>query len=165
MKSLEILEDLPIFKEFHPDELERILEISSPGLYQSGECLFKEGDPAKELWIVTDGSVDLRFEMPDMRPSTNESALSSHHKEIPESQVFGWSCFIPPFKMRLSAYCVSRRCQVLKINTARLNHLMAEDREIGFKIMHCLVLVLGFRFKQMQDEVAKFMGINMMNSW
>ncbi|WP_022667556.1 cyclic nucleotide-binding domain-containing protein [Desulfospira joergensenii] len=165
MKLVEIMEDLPIFKEFRPEELEQILDISSSKIYQSGECLFKEGDPAKEMWIVIDGNVELRFEMPDMRPSTNESTLSSHQKEIPESQVFGWSCFIPPFKMRLSAYCVSRRCQVLKINTARLNHIMTQNREIGFKIMHYLVLVLGFRFKQMQDQVGRFMGVNMMNSW
>lgn len=165
MTSIEIMEDLPVFNEFRPEELERILEISSSAQYQVGERLFREGDPAREMWIVIDGRVELRFEMPDMKPSTNQSTLSSHHKEVPESQVFGWSCFIPPFKMRLSAYCVSRRCQVLKINTAQLNHLMSEDREIGFKIMHYLVQVLGFRFKQMQDEVAKFMGINMMNSW
>ncbi|MEA1969813.1 MAG: hypothetical protein U9N77_16550 [Thermodesulfobacteriota bacterium] len=27
------------------------------------------------------------------------------------------------------------------------------------------VKVVGFRFKQFQDEVVKFMGISMMNSW
>lgn len=165
MTSIELIENLPIFKDLSSPELEKILDACSTAGYQVGECLFKEGDPAVEMWIVMDGSVELRFDMPDMRPSTSESAVSSHHHKTPESQVFGWSCFIPPYRMMLSAYCTSRRCQVLKISTARLNRIMAEDREIGFKLMHYLVQVIGFRFNQMREQVAKVMGIGLMNSW
>lgn len=165
MVALEDLEKLHIFKDFKQEELNKLLGFCSIENYQIGERLFLEGAPAKDMWIVIDGSVELRFEMPNAKSSTNESALSSHHTETPESQVFGWSCFIAPYKMRLSAYCTTRRCQVLKIDAVKLNHLMAQDTAIGFKIMHYLVQVVGFRFKQMQEEVAKFIGINMMNSW
>ncbi len=165
MVSIQLLEKLPIFKEFNSSELEKILGICSTEHYELGDCLFKEGDAAKEMWIVIEGKVELRFELPDNRPSTSESMVSSHQKETPESQVFGWSCFIPPYKMRLSAYCNSRRCQVLKIDIGNLNQIMAEDKEIGFKIMYYLVQVIGFRFKQMQDHVAKIIGIGMINSW
>jgi hypothetical protein len=117
------------------------------------------------MWFVVDGSVDLRFEMPGAKVTTGENALSSHHTDIPESQVFGWSCFIPPYRMRLSAYCTSRRCRVVKIDAVKLNNLMSADTAMGYKIMRYLVQVVGFRFKQMQDQVARFIGINMMNSW
>ncbi|MCK5162802.1 MAG: cyclic nucleotide-binding domain-containing protein [Desulfobacula sp.] len=165
MVALELIEDLHIFKHFETSELNKLLDICSLEDYQIGETLFLEEDLAKDMWIVIDGSVELRFEMPNAKPTTNESTLSSHHKNIPESQVFGWSCFIPPYQMRLSAYCTSRRCRVLKIDATKLNNLMAQDTAIGFKIMRYLVQVVGYRFKQMQEEVAKFIGINMMNSW
>ena len=42
---------------------------------------------------------------------------------------------------------------------------MEADPLIGFKIMTYLVQVVGYRYKQMQEEVVKFVGINMMNSW
>jgi len=165
MVKIELIEKLHVFKTLESDELNKLLDLCSVGNYEIGDCLFREGDTATDMWIVMDGSVELRFEMPNGAATTSESALSSHSKNIPESQVFGWSCFMPPYKMKLSAYCTSRRCQVLKINAALLNKLMEKDTAIGFKIMRYIVQVVGYRFRQMKEEVAKFMGINMMNSW
>ncbi len=165
MVEITLIEKLHIFKDFDSDELNKLLDSCSVENYQIGESLFLEGDAATAMWIVIDGSVELRFEMPNGKPATNESTLSSHHKDIPESQIFGWSCFISPYKMKLSAYCTSRRCQVLKIDAIKLNKLMAQDTAIGFKIMSYIVQVVGYRFNQMKEGVAKFMGINMMNSW
>lgn len=165
MVSFEMLEGLDIFEDFEKSELEKILELSVVEQYQIGDRLFCEGEEAKDMWIVKEGEVQLRFEMPDANPTSEKTTISSHHTETPESQVFGWSCFIPPYKMRLSAYCVSRRCQVIKINCTKLKKLMNSDPSIGYKIMSYLVQVLGYRFKQMQEEVTKFIGINLMNSW
>ncbi len=165
MVPIEVIENLHIFQDFETNDLSKLLDLCSTADYQVGESLFLEGEEATDMWIVIDGSVELRFEMPNAKISTSENALSSHHPDIPESQIFGWSCFTEPYKMKLSAYCTSRRCKVLKINAGKLNKLMAEDNEIGFKIMSYIVQVVGYRFKQMKEEVAKFMGINMMNSW
>ena len=165
MVEIELIENLHIFKNFEPGELKKLLDFCSVKNYQIREALFLEDDTATDMWIVIDGSVELRFEMPNGKSSTNKNTLSSHHKDIPESQIFGWSCFTAPYKMKLSAYCTSRRCQVLKIDAKRLNKLMAQDTAIGFKIMSYIVQVVGYRFSQMKEGVAKFMGINMMNSW
>jgi CRP-like cAMP-binding protein len=165
MVTLTTLEGMDIFKDFDLDQLKKIQDLCTIEDFAQGQRLFQEGEAAKDMWIVIDGRVELRFEMPDARRSTNESMISSHHNGVRESQVFGWSCFIPPYKMRLSAYCTSIKCQVVKINAGKLNKLMASDNDIGFKIMGYIVQVLGYRFKQMQEEVVKYMGINMMNSW
>lgn len=165
MVRLEDIEKLDIFKDFTNDELEKIPNLCSSENFQVGESIFLEGDPAEHMWIVIDGNVELRFEMPDARQTTHENTLSSHNRDNPKSQIFGWSCFTPPYKMKLSAYCTSRRCQVLKINAGELNHLMEKDTSIGFKMMRYMVQVVGYRFTQMKEEVAKFMGINLMNSW
>ncbi len=165
MVSLEMIEELKIFENFEKAELEKILEICVVEQYQHGDRLFCEGDDADDMWIVREGEVQLRFEMPNAKPSTDDNSISSHDNETGESQIFGWSCFIPPYQMRLSAYCVTRRCEVVKIGCTKIKSLMNSDPVIGYKIMTCLVQVVGYRFKQMQEEVAKFLGINMMNSW
>jgi CRP-like cAMP-binding protein len=165
MVSFEMIEDLKIFENFEKAELAKILEICVAEQYQQGDRLFCEGDDAKDMWIVREGEVQLRFEMPNAKPSTDDNAISSHNNENAESQVFGWSCFIPPYQMRLSAYCVTRRCEIIRIGGTKIKNLMNSDPMIGYKIMTYLVQVVGYRFKQMQDEVVKFLGINMMNSW
>lgn len=165
MTTLETLENLNIFKELTDSELEKIQELCSEEEYQRDQRLFAEGEPARHVWIAIEGKVDLRFEMPNAAPATSDSTISSHENITPESQVFGWSCFIPPFKMRLSAYCVSRKCKVIKISSSALQKLMDAEPAIGYKIMKYTVQVVGFRSKQFQEEVVKFMGIDMMNSW
>ena len=165
MTSLETLESLEIFKELSDKELLKIQELCTEEEFQRDERLFTEGEPATDMWIVTQGKVDLRFELPTKKPPTDKSTISSHDHVIPESQVFGWSCFIPPYKMRLSAFCVSRKCSTIKINRSALTNLMETDTSIGYKLMKYMLQVVGFRSKQFQDEVVKFMGIDMMNSW
>ncbi|NOX35610.1 MAG: cyclic nucleotide-binding domain-containing protein [Deltaproteobacteria bacterium] len=165
MVEVALIDHLHIFKSLTTDELNKLTDLCSVEDYQVGQSLFIEGDKATDMWIVIDGSVELRFEMPNSKSASNESTLSSHSKDIPESLIFGWSCFTPPYRMKLSAYCASRRCKVLKIDAKKLNKLMVKDTDIGFKIMSYLVQVVGYRFNQMKEGVAKFMGINMMNSW
>ncbi len=165
MTTLETLEGLEIFKGLTDEELVKVQELCTEEEYQRNERLFAEGEPARHMWIVTQGKVDLRFEMPSTKRTTDESTISSHDYVIPESQVFGWSCFIPPYKMRLSAYCSSRKCSIVKISSTALTSLMEADTTIGYKLMRYMLQVVGFRSKQFQDEVVKFMGIDMMNSW
>ena len=165
MISLDILEKLDIFTEFTDGELEKIQAICSQEEYQRDESLFLEGDSAKEMWIVSSGDVELRFEMPDKAQTSEKNTISSHNKSVSSSRVFGWSCFVPPYTMRLSAYCVSRECTIIKISEIALNKLMDAEAQIGYKIMKYLVKVVGFRFNQFQEEIAKFKGIELMNSW
>ena len=165
MVSLDILEKLDIFADFTDVELEKIQAICSQEEYQRDESLFLEGDPAKDMWMVSSGDVELRFEMPDKTQTDKSNTISSHSKAVQSSRVFGWSCFVPPHTMRLSAYCVSRKCTIIKINELALNKLMDAEAQVGYKIMKYLVKVVGFRFNQFQEEIAKFKGIELMNTW
>jgi CRP-like cAMP-binding protein len=165
MLSIDVIENLEIFNSLKDKELEKILKLCTTEEFQSGDLLFKEGDEAQDMWIVIGGEVALRFETPDAKPRSDETTLSSHRKDVSESQVLGWSCFIPPYKMRLSAYCVSRKCQVITIHRTQLNKLMESDTDLGYKIMRYMVQVVGYRFMQFQEKVARSAGIDLMNSW
>ncbi len=165
MVALDLIEKLEIFKTLNSKELKVISQICSIEEYQKDDRLFAEGTKAADMWIIVDGEVALRFDTPDAKPTTKDSTLSSHRKDIPESQVLGWSCFVPPYKLRLSAYCVSRKCKVIKIGSTPLNKAMETDTQLGYKIMRYMVQVVGYRFMQFQEEVARVSGIDMMNSW
>jgi len=80
MTTIYDLKGLDIFEGFTDQKLGKILEISSPQTHQNKERLFKKGDDAGQMWIVMDGSVELRFEMPQ---GPAENTISSHNKGIP----------------------------------------------------------------------------------
>jgi hypothetical protein len=67
--------------------------------------------------------------------------------------------------MRLSAYCVTEKCELVKIEKYDLMRVFDQDPRIGYLIMSYLVRVVGFRFQEFQEEYARVMGEDVLNSW
>lgn len=167
MIPTELIKAIEAFKNLKAKQLASIQQHCELIEYQQGDKLFAEGDDATQLWIVIQGLVHLRFEMPDGRPSTTDhtvSAVDVTHQD-PEAKVLGWSCFIPPYKMRLSAYCVTEKAKIVRIKKQRLLELFEAEPEIGYRFLSYLITVVGYRFHQFQDHVAKHMGEDMMSGW
>ena len=118
MVNLEILDKIEAFNGFDEDQLKHVQSYCKKTEFKQGERLFIEGDEAKMLWVVINGEVDMRFDMPG-RPTSKENTITT----ISPYQVFGWSCFVPPHKYRLSAYCSCETCEVISIEKIRLERL------------------------------------------
>lgn len=165
MISIDFLRTIEIFKGLDDKQLEAVRGCCEVVEFQKGDKLFTEGDDATQVWIITDGDVDLRFEMPDNRPTSEEHNVSSVKAQDAVAKILGWSCFVPPYKMRLSAYCVSRRCEIIRIEKKDLLKLFGEDTQMGYMVLSFLIRVVGFRFQQFQDVVAKQLGENLIAGW
>ena len=55
--TIDVLRNLPIFGGLSDDELERVSELCEQKTYDSGEYIFREGEPGNRLFIVLDGEV------------------------------------------------------------------------------------------------------------
>jgi CRP-like cAMP-binding protein len=165
MITLNELDKVQSFKELTNEQLEALKDFCVKEDFKSGDRLFKEGDLAEHLWIVTDGQVDLRFELPGNRPTSEETTISSLAAEDDKKRTLGWSCFVPPYKMMLSAYCATRSCSVIKISKTDMLSLFEKDALMGYQVVLYLIKVLGYRFQQFQEEVAKHKGHDIMHSW
>jgi CRP-like cAMP-binding protein len=67
--------------------------------------------------------------------------------------------------MRLSAYCVSDSCTVIKFDRDVLLKLFEQDTDMGYKILSFMIKVVGYRFHEFQDELAKHLGEDIINAW
>jgi len=128
------------------------------------EKIFSEGDPANHLWIVVEGQVDLRFELPN-HSTTNKNTVATITAQSNESKTFGWSCFVPSYTYRLSAYSSSRSCKIIKIRKESLLKLFDNDVEMGYHVMAFLVKTVGYRFQQFQEKIVKVMGDEIFSGW
>ena len=164
MVSLDVLERVEIFKGLNDERLATIQDYIEEIKYQKGDKLFTEGDDAIHLWVVTEGEVNLRFELPGGRPAPKENTVASQ-KVRNVAKVLGWSCFVSPYKMRLSAYCLSRECKIIRIKKKDLVSISEKDSRLGYLIMRLMVKVVGYRFQQFQDIVAKTVGENLLSGW
>lgn len=167
MIAREMLRDLEPFKNMNESQLKRLQAHCQEMEFGKGDRLFSEGDDAQHLWVVRDGRIDLRFEMPDERNASFEQTVDSVEvrAKTPAAKVLGWSCFVPPYKMRLSAYSTEDGCRIIRVPKPDLIQLFKKDSHMGYLFMSYMIKVVGFRFHQFQDQVAKSMGDELMSGW
>ncbi len=164
MINIEILEKVDAFSEYTDEQLHKISSITEEIVFHRGDKLFNEGDEAQHLYFIMTGQVDLRSDIPNRKVIEQNTvrSLSSDDKVL---KTFGWSCFIPPNKMKLSAYCVSRTCCVAKIDKKQLEGFFSVDNNASSGFFKHLVSDIGSRFHQFQDTVARNKGTELMYGW
>jgi CRP-like cAMP-binding protein len=167
MVRIGLIKKFEAFQGFSEDQLSRIQPFCEMLSFQKDAKLFTEGNPAEHLWLVVEGAVDLRFELPDNRPTAEEHTISSVKvgKRGQVAQTFGWSCFVPPYKMRLSAYCVADNTSIVRVAKSALIKEFEKDPQMGYAFLTYLITVVGYRFHQFQDEIAKIRGTYIMAGW
>jgi len=160
MITLEFLENVKVFRELNDDQLTRIQQYCQEAKFSRGDKIFGTGEKPQYLWVVMEGQVTLQWETPG-RATLPESTIT----RLSESRTFGWSSLVPPYSYSLSAHCATRNCKVMQVDRDALINLFEEDAEIGYKVMLQLLSVVASRFLNLQDEVARQRGSDIINQW
>ena len=160
MVSLDFLEKVDVFKNLDDGQLTGVQGCCSEAEYKRDNLIFSTSEEPLFLWIVQEGEVDLRQKNPD--PSEKrEDTISS----IFEAMTFGWSSLVPPFRYRLSAYCATRSCKIIKIDRNCLLKLFENDASLGYEVMSEIVSVIGTRFHHLREGMIKNLGEDIINKW
>jgi len=166
MGDFELLKSFEIFENLTNEQLKKLQPYCYTETYQKDDRLFQEGEDAEQIWIEYEGKIDLRFELPNTQSNSKEQTVEQINVRQPkDARTLGWSCFVPPYRMRLSAYCVSDSCEVLKIDKRDLQELFNNDPRMGYYILSNLIQEVGYRFHECQNGLAKIMGEDIINQW
>jgi len=141
----DFLKNVDIFKVLGDDQLAAIEGSFFEKDYMQGDKIFSEGEQASHIWIIVEGRVDLRFDLP-ARSTSDETTIST----ISESMVFGWSSLVPPHEYKLSAYCATKKAKIIRVNHDSLAKLFENNKTAGYLFMSNLIKVVGMRFQQLQ---------------
>jgi len=160
MISLDFLEKVEVFQDLDDRQLTAVKNCSREADFKRGDRLFGAGEKSPCLWVVLEGQVDLQEE-PEEDSPPGKDALAS----LSEGLVFGWSSLVPPHEYRLSAYCTTRQCRVLKIDRQGLADQFERDPRMGYLVMTRLLSVIGSRFHLLQDQVIRRRGEEIMSRW
>lgn len=158
--DLAIMEKFFIFRNMTDEQMKQMAEFCEEVEYDKGDCIFKEGSDADYMWLLLDGEVQLRFDLPGQETSEDHTVTT-----IKAGLCFGWSSLVEPFKYTLSAYCVSRRCNIAKADKTKLLKLFDKDPAIGYIFMRNLINVTAVRYHKLLSAVAEKMGHDIMNKW
>lgn len=160
MISLDFLENVESFSDLDDAQLTAIQGSCEVAEYKRGQKIFAAGETPDFFWIVHTGQVILSWDDP-RGTAQPEDAITT----LTEGMPFGWSSLVPPYKYHLSAHCDSRSCKTVRIPKNRLLQLFEDDAQLGYKVMSRVMILAGQRFHQLQDEVARRRGHEIINRW
>ena len=161
MIDIEILKTVEALKGLNDHQLTAIRKCSEKMEFTQGERLFAEGEDSAHLWIALEGEVELRNDRPEVQTNPAADPISF----ISKAELFGWSSFMPPFEYKLSAYCASQKCEVVRIEKERLVKLFEADADMGFELMSHITRVIGTHFYQFRNGIAQRWGHDIMSGW
>jgi CRP-like cAMP-binding protein len=155
------MDRVEMFKGLNDDQLKAIQDIAESVEFEKGDIIFKHGEPAENLWIVVEGEIQFLCEISqDVQKDVCEplSFISS-------AQCYGWHCFVPPYQYRLTGYCASRSCKLIRLKKQDLEAMFADDPKMGFAMMQYTLNAIGTQFQELQDEIARRIGQEIMTQW
>lgn len=145
MVSIEVLRSFPYFAGVCAESLKAVAAITEERPLALGEPLFKEGDPARALYILRAGQVDIVYQ---------------HHRDqgcvvdtVVAGDLIGWSALVEPY--RCTATAVPREPgQVVRIDAVGIRGLCERDHTLGFQLLKELAGTLSRRLQGALVQLA-----------
>lgn len=142
-----VLEQVDIFEDLSPSQLEMVEKICKQHNFNQGEVIFEENSPSREFYIITDGEVEIQID-----PDTIGDGTDAHEPTtiaiLRRGQSFGEVAIIDPGIRSASARCRSETCRLLEINRDDFVSLLESDYQIGYIVMRNFAVDLSLKIRQ-----------------
>jgi CRP/FNR family cyclic AMP-dependent transcriptional regulator len=128
-----------------PAVLDELLSLATLVRYGAGDYIFREGDPALDLCILSEGEVALELNLPAGRTVIATAG---------PGEWFGWTALVAPRVERTSARAI-RATEVWQIHGgAILDHALEAPR-FGFEIYRALAELVSARLTASWMELLR----------
>ena len=128
MISVQTLQGYPFFARLNQAQIEALIPFVVQEQIPYNGTFFEEGQPAKYLFLLTRGFVDLYFKMPD---DPRHRVLAG---EIKPAEPFGISALIEPHTYAMTARA-GTDCHVLRVDASLLRERMEKDTRLAYTLM------------------------------
>lgn len=153
METQETLRRAEVFLGLDDSELNKIAALPScrEETYQPGELVLSARDPAKYVYVLKEGEVDVVTEVPaKSEPGVAKVVVD----KVTRGDVFGWSALVKPHSYVMSAIA-KKPSKVLVISGAELAVLLDENHTIGYKVFQGLSKVIGARLRYLEQALIR----------
>ena len=160
------LSGFKFFNDVHPDTLVAIAQKGEILEFNPAEVIFRYGEPAKHLYGVLEGEVNLSVVFRDKVLKTEieyeeaiQASLIEEEKSIVvdsvlPGQVFGWASLVGPGMRTVSAHC-SEAGRVIALPAVDLRKMFEADNELGYVIMKKMGDIIARRLKKRTEKLIE----------
>ncbi len=145
MVSVEILRVFPYFAGVGAESLKAVAAIAEEHQLRPGEPLFKEGDPARALFILRAGQVDIVYQQNIDQGRVVDTVVAG--------DLIGWSALVEPY--RCTATAIPREAgRAVRIDGPAIRQLCERDHTLGYHLLKELAATLAHRLQGALVQLA-----------
>lgn len=148
MTNVHILEQVDIFADLTPDQLERVDKICTTKSYGKNDVVFEENTPSKEFYIIMDGEVEIQIDPDTIGVGEQDNYQPSTIAVLRWGQSFGEVAIVDPGVRSASAKCGSETCKLLVIDRSNFLKLLEDDYQMGYVVMRNFAADLALKIRQ-----------------
>jgi CRP-like cAMP-binding protein len=145
----DLLRDAPLFGGLPPERIELLAACGVNVHFESGEMLFREGDPADTFFLLREGAIALETYVPSRGPAVIET--------LDAGEVVGWSWLFPPYKWHFDARA-AQFVRAIAFDAACLRGKIDADPVLGFQLMSRFAQVLIDRLQWTRVQLLDVYG-------
>lgn len=145
MLSVEMLGGFPLLAGLDPTFLEKLSSIAEEIPVARGEWLFHEGDTAVALYLISRGTVELRFHLDRNRD------IYVDLKTLDAGDALGWSALVAPYVYSMGAMA-SEDSQLVKLDGEKLRTLVEAHPEQGYALMQGIAQAMATRLTSLSEQ-------------
>ena len=150
----EITKTSQLFWRLSDSQIDKLLDLCQEESYEAGACIFREGESARNLYIVGEGKVALEMEIRIGSRTRKQATIDV----ITRGQVFGWSAASE--RPVLTASAISTEdTKLLAFSGNLIRHLCDEDTDLCRKVMQELVSVVENRLSHAKRTLAHVLSV------
>jgi CRP/FNR family cyclic AMP-dependent transcriptional regulator len=150
MRSIaDLLAEIPVLVGLSEEHRELIAGCGENVIFDPGEHIFREGEPANRFFALRRGSVALEFVPPAAPPLVVET--------LHVGDVLGWSWLFPPYRVRYDARAMDD-VHAIAFDGACLRGKCEEDHDLGYELMRRFAEVITERLQATRIRLLDVYG-------
>lgn len=145
----QLLQHHPFFRDLDPGYLELVAGCGQNVVFESGDYLGREGEPADQFFIIRRGRVAIELHRPHQGPLVIDTAG--------EGEVVGASWLFPPYRWQFDARALEP-IGVVALDGACLRGKCEDDPRLGYQLMKRFAEILVERLESARLRLLDLYG-------
>ncbi len=145
MTKVDEFNKFDFFNAFSKDQLAGLAKLTETKTFKKGSEIYKEGDRANHIYLVSKGWVSLRKVDPE-----RDIGISFENRE--KGELFGTACFMKPQEYTLNAVCMEDS-EVMALDADKLFDFFQKDYQIAYLFLKEIAKVYFERYKSVKKQL------------
>ncbi|MGZ8921002.1 MAG: Crp/Fnr family transcriptional regulator [Limisphaerales bacterium] len=149
---IELVAAHPFLAGMKPGHLRVLAENAMLVQYETGETVFRRGEPANRFYLIESGKVSLEL--------FRENQATVAIQTIGPGEVLGWSWLFEPYYWQFDARAIDPTTAIFFYAT-RLREQCEQDHDLGYELMKRMAAVVINRLQATRNQLLTGSGEGM----